>query len=260
GRDAGAGHAQRPRGLSGHRLPALGLPSRHHPRRGDRRDDLRARRARPARRARRRAGLGAGVVDRARGERRARGRHPPRPRRGRPREPDARQPRPRHPARAHRGDLSMSGNPRFHLRVQRYGWDLASETYVSGWVPLLAPFAEMCVERLQLARGERVVDVRTRPGTAAFLAAERVGRDGAVVATDIADRMVRLAATRAAARGLPQMSFRRTDMETPVLDGSSFDAVTSVFGLMFAADTGAAVREMHRVLRSEEHTSELQSL
>lgn len=143
----------------------------------------------------------------------------------------------------------MSGNPRFHLRVQRYGWDLASETYVSGWVPLLAPFAEMCVERLKLARGERVLDVATGPGTAAFLAAERVGRDGAVVATDIADRMVRLAATRAAARGLPQMSFRRTDMETPVLDGSSFDAVTSVFGLMFAADTGAAVREMHRVLR-----------
>src|SRR5262249_38256797 len=61
--------------------------------------------------------------------------------------------------------------------------------------------------------------------------------------------MVRLAASRAADRGLTQMSFRRTDMESPVLPADSFDAATCVFGLMCAAARGAAVRELSRVLR-----------
>jgi SAM-dependent methyltransferase len=81
---------------------------------------------------------------------------------------------------------------RFHLRVQRYGWDLATDTYASGWVPLLARLAAACVDKAALAPGERVVDVATGPGTAAFLAADRVGLEGAVVATDISEKMVRL--------------------------------------------------------------------
>jgi ubiquinone/menaquinone biosynthesis C-methylase UbiE len=142
-----------------------------------------------------------------------------------------------------------AGDGRFHLRVQRYGWDLASETYDGGWVPLLTRFAAAAVDKLSLALGERVLDVATGPGTAAFLAADRVGPEGAVVATDIAEKMVRLAESRAATRDLRQMSFRRTDMESPVLDADSFDAALCVFGLMFAADMGAAVRELYRVLR-----------
>jgi len=142
-----------------------------------------------------------------------------------------------------------AGGARFHLRVQRYGWDLASDTYDGGWVPLLTRHAAACVEKLALVTGERVVDVATGPGTAALLAAERVGPEGAVVGTDIAEKMVRLAESRAAARGLNQMSFRRADMESPVLEAGAFDAAVCAFGLMFAADAGAAIRELYRVLR-----------
>jgi SAM-dependent methyltransferase len=142
-----------------------------------------------------------------------------------------------------------AGDARFHLRVQRYGWDLATETYAGGWVPVLLRHAVACVDKLGLAPGERVLDVATGPGTAAFLAAERVGPGGVVVGTDIAEKMVRLAQAQADARGLTQMSFRRTDMESPVLDADSFDAALCVFGLMFAADMGAAVRELYRVVR-----------
>jgi ubiquinone/menaquinone biosynthesis C-methylase UbiE len=138
---------------------------------------------------------------------------------------------------------------RFHLRVQRYGWDLAATTYDDGWVPILTPHAAACVDALALAPGERVLDVATGPGTAAFLAARKVGPRGAVVGSDIAQRMVELAAARAAERGLPQLEFRRGDMETPLFDAGSFDALTCVFGLMFAADARAAMREMARVLR-----------
>jgi SAM-dependent methyltransferase len=138
---------------------------------------------------------------------------------------------------------------RFHLRVQRYGWDQAAGAYDGGWVPLLTPHAGTCVERLGLAPGERVLDVATGPGTAAFLAAARVGPGGSVVGTDIAANMVALASSRAAARGLANLRFLRADMESPVLEEGSFDAVVCAFGLMFAADSGAALREMLRVLR-----------
>lgn len=138
---------------------------------------------------------------------------------------------------------------RFHLRVQRYGWDLATPAYDDGCVPLLAPHAAACVDALGLAPGERVLDAATGPGTAAFLAAERVGSGGAVVGSDIAEKMVQLAAARAAERGLAQLTFRRGDLETPLFEAGSFDAATCVFGLMFAADGRAAIRELARVVR-----------
>ncbi len=116
-------------------------------------------------------------------------------------------------------------------------------------MPPLTRLAAACVDKLALAPGERVLDVATGPGTAAFLAADRVGPEGSVVGTDIAERMVRLAQSRAAARGRSPMSFRRTDMESPVLDADSFDAALCAFGLMFAADLGAALRELYRVVR-----------
>lgn len=138
---------------------------------------------------------------------------------------------------------------RFHLRVQRYGWDLATETYERGWVPVLARFAAACVDALALQPGQRVLDVATGPGTAAFLAAEKVGARGEVVATDISERMVELAGARAAELGHASMRFVRTDMESPVLPADHFDAALCVFGLMFAADLGAAMRELYRVVR-----------
>jgi SAM-dependent methyltransferase len=61
--------------------------------------------------------------------------------------------------------------------------------------------------------------------------------------------MVELASRRAGERGLGQVSFVRTDMESPFLEAASFDAAICAFGLMFAADFGAALRELYRVLK-----------
>jgi ubiquinone/menaquinone biosynthesis C-methylase UbiE len=138
---------------------------------------------------------------------------------------------------------------RFHLRVQRYGWDLASQTYEAGWVPQLVDYARGCIDRAELATGQHVADVATGPGTAAFMAAERVGPTGRVIGTDISEEMVRLASQRAQALGLGNLSFLRADMESPVLPAGELDAAVSVFGLMFAASSAAALRELARVLK-----------
>ena len=140
-------------------------------------------------------------------------------------------------------------DPRVHRRVQRYGWDLAVADYDEAWVPLLAQHAVACVDRLELAPGQAVLDVATGPGTAAFVAAERVGAGGRVVGLDVSEKMCERARAHAAARGLANTTFVRADMEKTGLPDASFDAVVCVLGLMFAADRDLAFRELRRVLR-----------
>jgi SAM-dependent methyltransferase len=144
---------------------------------------------------------------------------------------------------------------RVFRRVQRYGWDAATQAYDRGWVPQLERLTRACVARAALAPGERVLDVATGPGVAAFAAAAAVGSTGAVTGIDISERMVDCATEKALARGLDNVRFARHDMESTGAPDGAFDAVTSAFGLMFAADRAAAFKEIARVLAPEGRAS-----
>ena len=67
-------------------------------------------------------------------------------------------------------------DPRVFRRVQRYGWDAATDAYERGWVPLIEGLTESCVARAALQPGERVLDLATGTGVGAFAAslAERI--------------------------------------------------------------------------------------
>jgi ubiquinone/menaquinone biosynthesis C-methylase UbiE len=139
--------------------------------------------------------------------------------------------------------------PKLHRRVQRYGWDIAVADYDRHWVPVLRACAERCIELAAPTAGERVLDVATGTGVAAFMASERVGADGEVVATDLAQKMVDATAEEAARRGVANMRFERADAEELPFDDASFDVVTDVLGLMYPADPQHAIVEMLRVLK-----------
>lgn len=139
--------------------------------------------------------------------------------------------------------------PKLHRRVQRYGWDLAVEDYDRYWVPVLRWCSERCLDLGDPQPGERVLDVATGTGVAAFLAADRVGPSGAVVATDLSEKMVEATRSEAGRRGLPQMRFARMDAEELDFPDRSFDIALCVLGLMYPADPQKAIGEMHRVLR-----------
>jgi len=68
--------------------------------------------------------------------------------------------------------------PKLHRRVQRYGWDLAVQDYDRYFVPLLRHCSERCLEMAGLKPGERVLDVATGTGVAAFLARSASVRRG----------------------------------------------------------------------------------
>ncbi|HLA18245.1 MAG TPA: methyltransferase domain-containing protein, partial [Dehalococcoidia bacterium] len=139
--------------------------------------------------------------------------------------------------------------PKLHRRVQRYGWDLAVQDYDQYFVPLLRHCSERCLEMAALQPGERVLDIATGTGIAAFVAAERVGPQGEVVATDISQRMVDAVREEAERRGVTNMSYERVDAEELTYPDGSFDAALCVLGLMYPADPQRAIEQMRRVLR-----------
>ena len=136
---------------------------------------------------------------------------------------------------------------RVFRRVQRYGWDAAVGAYDRAWVPLLEWLTESCVERAEPRAGERFLDLATGTGIGAFAAARAVGPSGAVTGMDVSEKMVTLASLYAANGGFRNVTFERRDMEATGAAAGAFDAVTSAFGLMFAAERAAAFAEMARV-------------
>ncbi|HXT99618.1 MAG TPA: methyltransferase domain-containing protein [Polyangia bacterium] len=138
-------------------------------------------------------------------------------------------------------------DPRVFRRVQRYGWDAATNAYDRGWVPQIERLTESCVERAQLRAGERVLDLATGTGVGAFAAARAVRPTGWVTGIDVSEKMITLASLRAANAGARNIVFERHDMEATGAADGAFDAVTCAFGLMFAADRAAAFAEIARV-------------
>jgi ubiquinone/menaquinone biosynthesis C-methylase UbiE len=139
--------------------------------------------------------------------------------------------------------------PKLHRRVQRYGWDLAVEDYDRKWVPVLRGCAERCVDLVAPRDGERVLDIATGTGIAAFMAAERVGAAGEVVATDLSQKMVDSVQVAARRAGIVNIRSERIDAEDLSYPDASFDAATCSLGLMYPAVPERAIEQMYRVLR-----------
>jgi len=100
----------------------------------------------------------------------------------------------------------------------------------------------------RLEPGKRVLELACGPGGLGLAAAERVAPSGQVVLSDVAPQMTEIAAARAQARGLANVSTAVVDIEQIAEPDGSYDAVLCREGLMFAADPGRATSEMARVL------------
>jgi SAM-dependent methyltransferase len=104
---------------------------------------------------------------------------------------------------------------------------------------------ELLCEAVDLSAGDTVLDVAAGNGNAALAAARRGCR---VIASDYVPDLLARAAARAEADGL-DLDCREADAEAlPFRDGE-FDAVLSVFGVMFAPDQATAAAELLRVCR-----------
>jgi SAM-dependent methyltransferase len=105
--------------------------------------------------------------------------------------------------------------------------------------------AEVFYQQLGITPGTRLLDVGCGAGQLALIAA----RAGAVVTgCDIATNWLERARTRAAAEGL-NITFEEGDAEALPYEDGQFDAVTSMFGAMFAPRPELVAAELTRVCR-----------
>jgi SAM-dependent methyltransferase len=138
---------------------------------------------------------------------------------------------------------------RLQRRVQRYGWDRAVDAYAAHWHAALAGVQAEMLAAAAPAPGEQVLDVACGTGVVTLAAADAVGARGRVVGVDLSQRMVAAARRRAEAPRRHHVSFDRMDAEQLALPDASFDLGLCALGLMYLPDPGAALRELHRVLR-----------
>jgi len=101
-----------------------------------------------------------------------------------------------------------------------------------------------------LRPGERALELACGPGGLGLAAARRVGPEGEVVLSDVAGAMTAVAAARAGALGLTNVSFCDLDLERIEQPDDSYDVVLCREGLMFALDPAGALAEIRRVLRT----------
>ena len=112
--------------------------------------------------------------------------------------------------------------------------------------------AETTARMLELAAlqpGERVLELACGPGGLGLAAAGHVGPNGQVVLSDVAPEMTAIAAERAAAAGVENVSTAVLDLEDIDQPDGLYDAVLCREGFMFALDPEHAARELCRVLR-----------
>jgi SAM-dependent methyltransferase len=135
----------------------------------------------------------------------------------------------------------MSADPFAQLKaIQREGWSL--------FAPLeavtTAPAAEL-VRHARIRAGQAVLDVGCGTGVAALTAA----RAGAQVrGLDLSPALLEHARNHAALAGV-EIEFKEGDAEALPYEDSTFDAVISQFGHMFAPRPDVTIAEMLRVLK-----------
>ena len=140
-------------------------------------------------------------------------------------------------------------DPKLQIRVQRYGWDAASELYEEGWQGPLAPAQRTLLRVAGIKPGELVVEAACGSGLVTRALAEAVGPSGEVLATDLSQNMVDLTARSCADAGYGWVTTARMSADDLQVEQGSFDAALCALGLMYVPDAGKAAVSMMQAVK-----------
>jgi len=143
-------------------------------------------------------------------------------------------------------------NPVHYKSTTREQWQTAAEPW-HRWNPTLktwlGPATDLMLDMAQVKKGYRVLDVAAGAGEQSITAAERVGPEGSVLATDLAPAILEYALELAEEKGIRNIEVKEMDGENLTVPDDSFDTVISRVGLIFFPNQQKALREMYRVLK-----------
>lgn len=140
-------------------------------------------------------------------------------------------------------------DPRLQLRVQRYGWDAASDYYDSGWNAQLRPAQDTLMKMSGLKPGMSVIETACGTGMVTRRIVKAVQPGGRVLATDLSERMVEELRNAAYREGWQGVEADRMAVEDLNVPDATFDSAICALGLMYTPDPRAALQEMARVVK-----------
>jgi SAM-dependent methyltransferase len=120
------------------------------------------------------------------------------------------------------------------------------ESTVANW---MQPATEAMLAMAGVEAGARVLDLACGAGSQTLRAAQRVGAQGHVVASDIADTMLRHVQENVRTAGLANVTTVAGAAEDLDLAAESFDAVICRLGMMLFSDPAKALASVRRALR-----------
>lgn len=112
---------------------------------------------------------------------------------------------------------------------------------------LLAPVADLLIDRARARAGERIIDVGCGSGATSIAFAQKVGPTGHVLGIDISGPM--LARARQIAPAGLSVDFVLADATVYPFDPASFDLLVSRFGVMFFAEPARSFANLRRALK-----------
>jgi ubiquinone/menaquinone biosynthesis C-methylase UbiE len=143
-------------------------------------------------------------------------------------------------------------DPRQYKEAERQSWDSVANNWQKWWKTIERGAEKVSRHLIELAGikpGSMVLDIATGIGEPAITAANRVGKNGHVLATDISPQMLSVAKQRAISLGLQNLiEFKEGDIEIIDLPSSTFNAVLCRFGLMFLPDLKTGLSNVYRSL------------
>jgi ubiquinone/menaquinone biosynthesis C-methylase UbiE len=146
-------------------------------------------------------------------------------------------------------------DPKQFKEGQRQGWNNVANGWLKWWKITETAgenISKRMIELAEIKQGSRVLDISTGIGEPSITAAQRVGKNGHVLAIDISPQMLSVAKERAISRGLQDLiEFKEGDAETTDLPSSTFDAALCRFGLMFLPNVKAGLSNIHESLVNE---------
>ena len=135
-------------------------------------------------------------------------------------------------------------------RIQRYGWDKAAIYYENSWQQQLKPAQDKLMEMANLQPGEKLIDIACGTGLVSFPAAEKLGPNGFVLATDISDEMVKICTETADREKYQQHTIQKNGCRgIRMYRNEEYDVALCALGLMYVPDPIKALKEMYRVIK-----------
>ena len=125
---------------------------------------------------------------------------------------------------------------------QQVAWSSGNYAVVGTTLQIVG---EQLCEAMDILAGSKVLDVAAGNGMVSLAAARRWCD---VTSTDYVPALLESGRARATANGL-SIKFMEADAESLPFDDTSFDAVVSTFGVMFAPNQAQAASEMMRVCK-----------